>query len=76
MWMEHSPLYQHWMEEACREARQASIITFLEARFRGVPEELVAAIRSVSALDKLEQAITLAAKCSSLQQFQRRLASL
>lgn len=74
--VEHSPLYQHWMQEERRATNQAAIVRVLEARFGAVPEELGATIRSVSDLDKLEQAITLAAKCSSLEQFQKRFAKL
>src|SRR5262245_46552033 len=38
--VEHSPLYQHWMQEKERETKQAAIVSVLEARFGHVPEEL------------------------------------
>src|SRR5262249_17742634 len=70
--VEHSPLYQHWMQEQARATRQTDIVSVLEARFGRVAEELGASIRSVPDLGKLEEGIKLAAKCSSLEQFQRR----
>jgi hypothetical protein len=74
--VEHSPLYQQWMQEAYRATKQAAIVSFLEARFGAVPEELGASIRSVADLGKLEQGIKLAAQCSSLNQFHKRFAKL
>jgi hypothetical protein len=74
--VEHSPLYQHWMEEKARETKQAAIVSVLEARFEAVPEALGASIRTVADLNKLEQGIKLAARCSSLSQFQKRFAKL
>lgn len=74
--VEHSPLYQHWMAEKARETKHGDIVTVLEARFSSVPDEVGVQIRTVTDLDKLQQAITLAAKCTSVKQFRSRFAKL
>jgi hypothetical protein len=69
-----SPVYQKWMEEQACATRQADIVAFLKARFGAVPEDLAARIRSVTDLQKLEEAVTLAGRCTSLDAFRRRFA--
>jgi hypothetical protein len=74
--VEHSPLYQMGMAEKERQTKQAAIVSFLEARFGPVPEEVAAHVRTVADLDKLEQGIRLAAQCPSLTAFDKRFAKL
>jgi hypothetical protein len=69
-----SPLYQKWMEEQACATRQADIVAFLKARFGAVSEDLTARIQSVTDLQKLEEAVTLAGRCTSLDAFRRRFA--
>jgi hypothetical protein len=68
------PLLQKWFDERDCQTRQADIVAFLKARFGAVPEELAARIRSVTDLQKLEAAVTLAGRCSSLDAFHKRFA--
>jgi hypothetical protein len=72
MVVEHSPLYQMWMAEKERETKQADIVSFLTARFKTVPEEVAAYVRTVTDLNKLEEGIKLAAKCRSVNAFHKQ----
>jgi hypothetical protein len=62
------------MEEQACQTTQSDIVAFLKARFGAVPEELAARIRSVTDLKKLEAAVTLAGRSTSLEAFQKRFA--
>jgi hypothetical protein len=74
--VEHSSVYQYWLAEHIRTTRQADIVSFLEARFGPVPEEVAAHVRTVTDLDKLEQGIRLAAQSASIKAFHKRFAKL
>jgi hypothetical protein len=67
-----SPLLQKWLEEQACATTQKDIVLILKARFKAVPEELAARIRSVNDLQKLKKAVTLAARCTSLDAFRKR----
>jgi hypothetical protein len=75
MWFSHSPLYQKWVEEERCATRQAAILSFLEARFGIVPEELAAHVRSVTDLQKLQEGIKQAALCKNCKDFRNRFAN-
>jgi hypothetical protein len=69
-----SPLLQKWLEEQACATTQKDIVLILKARFKAVPEELAAHIRSVTDLQKLEDGIPLAVRCASLEAFRKRFA--
>jgi hypothetical protein len=69
-----SPLYQLWMAEKERETRQDDIVRVLKARLGPVPEETAAIVKSVADLEKLDRALTHAARCRDLDDFRKRIA--
>jgi hypothetical protein len=56
------------MEKACETAHQY-IVTFLEARFGGIPRDLAEEIESVADEEQLRALARTAASCSDLEAF-------
>lgn len=67
--MIESPL----IDELMVERTQQIILQFLEGRFGTVPEALSARLQSVSKMNKLDELIKVAAKCSDLKSFEALL---
>ena len=69
--MIESPL----LDELVAEARTADLLRYLHGRFGPLPEELQAAVRSVEDSRRLDDLITAAAECDSLDAFRARVGS-
>ena len=58
-----------------REAKRDSLISILEARFRSIPEDVLAQLKAFDKSERFDVLIRVAATCPSLEAFANELRS-
>ena len=71
--MIESPVLQELIAEVEARARQRSLIAFLLARFRVVPDAIVSRIKVVTDEKQLDELTNAAATVSTLAEFEKHL---
>jgi hypothetical protein len=71
--MIESPLLNEMLTKATVQDRQEMILEFLAERFATVPEDVAAAVRTISKKAKLKELVRGAASCRTLKAFREHL---